>query len=53
VNESLRDPGVREKLVKLGIAAVEDSTPNNTTETIRREIAKWARAVEASGARAD
>ncbi len=53
VNEVLREPVVSERLVKLGIIAVEDSTPTSTATTISREIEKWAKAVEMSGARAD
>lgn len=53
VNESLRDGGVRERLLKLGILAVEDSTPASTAQHIQREIDRWAKAVELSGAKID
>ena len=49
LNETLRDPGVRERLTKLGITPVDDSTPAGTAETITREIAKWAKAFELAG----
>lgn len=49
INEVLRDPGVGERLTKLGITPVADSTPASTADTIAREIRKWAKAVEVSG----
>lgn len=49
LNETLRDPGIRDRLTKLGITPVDDSTPASTGETITREIAKWARAFELTG----
>ena len=49
LNETLRDPGIRERLTKLGITPVDDSTPVSTGETITREIAKWAKAFELAG----
>ena len=49
LNETLRDPGIRERLTKLGITPVDDSTPAGTAETITREIAKWAKAFELAG----
>ncbi|MFN0163867.1 MAG: Bug family tripartite tricarboxylate transporter substrate binding protein [Burkholderiales bacterium] len=49
LNETLRDPGIRERLIKLGITPVDDSTPASTAETVTREIAKWARAFELAG----
>ncbi len=53
VNEVMRDAGVKERLVKLGIAGVDDSTPQSTADTIASEIERWGKAVAASGARAD
>ena len=53
LNETLRDPGIRERLTKLGITPVDDSTPASTAETVTREIAKWAKAFELSGAKAE
>ena len=49
LNETLRDPGIRERLIKLGITPVDDSTPASTGATITREIAKWAKAFELAG----
>ena len=49
LNETLRDPGIRDRLTKLGITPVDDSTPAGTGETITREIAKWAKAFELAG----
>ena len=53
LNETLRDPGIRERLTRLGIAPVDDSTPASTAETVTREIAKWARAFELAGGKAE
>lgn len=53
LNETLRDPGIRERLTKLGITPVDDSTPAGTAEIVTREIAKWAKAFELSGAKAE
>lgn len=53
LNQTLRDPGIRERLTKLGITPVDDSTPAGTAETITREITKWAKAFELSGAKAE
>ena len=51
INETLRDPAIRERLTKLGITPVDDSTPAGTADTIGREITKWAKAFELSGAK--
>lgn len=53
LNETLRDPGIRERLTRLGITPVDDSTPASTAETVTREIAKWARAFELAGGKAE
>jgi len=49
---SLNRPGVRDRLLDLG-ATVVGSDPATTTAFHRRELEKWKRAVELSGARAD
>lgn len=49
---SLNRPGVRDRLLDLG-ATVVGSDPATTTTFHRRELEKWKRAVELSGARAD
>ena len=51
LNETLREAGVRERLTQLGIAPVADSTPASTAETVQREIVKWKRAFDLSGAK--
>ena len=51
VNEVMRDPGIRERLTKLGIMPVADSTPASTAQTIAREIIKWKKAFDLSGAK--
>jgi tripartite-type tricarboxylate transporter receptor subunit TctC len=49
---SLNRPQVRDRLLDLG-ATVVGSDPATTTAFHRRELEKWKRAVELSGARAD
>jgi tripartite-type tricarboxylate transporter receptor subunit TctC len=49
---SLNRPGVRDRLLDIG-ASVVGSDPTTTTAFHRRELEKWKRAVELSGARAD
>ncbi len=53
LNEVLRDPGIRERLTRLGITPVDDSTPASTADTVTREIAKWAKAFELAGGKAE
>jgi len=52
VRRIIQLPDVREKLAVLG-ADVSVTSPEEFVEFIRGEIAKWARVVKASGARAD
>jgi tripartite-type tricarboxylate transporter receptor subunit TctC len=49
---SLQRPGVRDRLRELG-ATVVGTTPAEAAAFHRRELEKWRRAVELSGARAD
>jgi len=46
------DPGYRDQMLKLGVEAVS-STPEEFRAFMQTEIAKWTRAVTASGARVD
>jgi tripartite-type tricarboxylate transporter receptor subunit TctC len=50
INEVMSDPAIRERLNALGIMPSSDSTPASTADTIAKEIDKWARAFEISGA---
>ena len=50
--KALQLPGMREKLAAQGLDVV-GSRPEQLAATIRSEIAKWAKVVKASGARAD
>lgn len=52
-NEVMRDPEIKKRLFGIGIQGVDDSTPATTVETVRREMLKWAKAVEISGAKID
>ena len=44
---------VKERLAKLGIDAVESSTPESTAKFIRDEAEKWAPIVKATGAQVE
>jgi tripartite-type tricarboxylate transporter receptor subunit TctC len=48
----LRDPGLREKFLQQGVELVS-STPEEFGTFIRQDIAKWAKVIQLSGARAE
>lgn len=48
----LRDPGVRESLVRQGIAPAGGS-PLQLGERVKKEVALWARVVKEAGIKAD
>ncbi len=48
LNESLRDPAVREKLTRAGVA-VQGSTPEEFGEFMAAELARWGKVREAAG----
>ena len=48
----LRDPGLREKFLQQGVELVP-STPEEFGAFIRQDIAKWAKVIQFSGARAE
>ena len=50
--KAMKLPDVREKLLAMGADPVGD-TPEQFDAHLQKEIAKWARIVKASGARAD
>lgn len=50
INQVLREPTILERLTTLGITPTADSTPASTAETITREIDKWTKAFQISGA---
>jgi tripartite-type tricarboxylate transporter receptor subunit TctC len=52
VSKSLHTPEMSERLATQGAEAV-GNTPEEFTEFVRAEIAKWAKVVKASGARVD
>jgi tripartite-type tricarboxylate transporter receptor subunit TctC len=52
VSKSLRTPEMIERLASQGAEAV-GNTPEEFTEFLKAEIAKWAKVVKASGARVD
>ncbi len=52
INEALRDPEVRERLVRLALDP-QGSTPAEFEQYLKADIVKWGRVVKASGAKAD
>jgi putative tricarboxylic transport membrane protein len=52
-NDAMASTEVKERLAKLGIDAVESSTPESTAQFIRDEAAKWAPIVKATGAQVE
>jgi tripartite-type tricarboxylate transporter receptor subunit TctC len=53
INKSLADPAVFSSLQKVGIDPTPGSTPQQTAEFIKAELAKWAPIIKASGAQVD
>jgi len=49
LNEVLARPAVIERLSRLGINPVADSTPASTAQVITAEIAKWRGAFSLAG----
>lgn len=49
-NAAMASDEVKERLVKLGIDALESSTPESTAQFIRDEAEKWAPIVKSTGA---
>jgi tripartite-type tricarboxylate transporter receptor subunit TctC len=52
-NAAMASDEVKERLAKLGIDAVESSTPESTAKFIRDEADKWAPIVRATGAQVE
>jgi tripartite-type tricarboxylate transporter receptor subunit TctC len=53
INEALRDPEVRERLVRISLEPQGNSTPAEFEQYLRADIVKWGRVVKASGAKAN
>ena len=53
INKSLADPAVFSSLQKAGIDPTPGSTPQQTAEFIKAELAKWAPIIKDSGAQVD
>jgi tripartite-type tricarboxylate transporter receptor subunit TctC len=53
INKSLADPTVFSSLQKAGIDPTPGSTPQQTAEFVKAELAKWAPIIKASGAQVD
>ena len=53
INKALADPAVSGALKKAGIDPTPGTTPDETTEFIKAELAKWAPIIKASGAQVD
>ena len=52
-NRALELPDVRERIGQGGLSYIKGGTPEQFEGFIRSEIAMWAKAVKASGAKAD
>ena len=52
-NRALDMPDVRERIAPGGVGDIKGGTPEQFEQLIRSEIAMWAKAVKASGAKAD
>lgn len=52
-NAAMASDEVKDRLVKLGIDAVESSTPESTAKFIKDEAEKWAPVVKAAGAQVE
>jgi tripartite-type tricarboxylate transporter receptor subunit TctC len=52
-NEVLRRPAVVERLTRLGISPIADSTPASTAQFIASEIVKWRAAFKLAGLQAE
>jgi tripartite-type tricarboxylate transporter receptor subunit TctC len=52
INETLRDPDVRERLNRIALEA-QGTTPVEFEQYLKTDIVKWGRVVKASGAKAD
>jgi len=52
INEALRDPEVRERLVRISLEP-QGSTSAEFVQYLKADIVKWGRVVKASGAKAD
>jgi tripartite-type tricarboxylate transporter receptor subunit TctC len=50
MNKALADPAVFKRLQEVGIDPTPDSTPQQTAEFIKAELAKWSPIIKASGA---
>ena len=53
INEALADPKVINALVVAGVDPTPGSTPQQATDFIKTELAKWAPIIAASGAHID
>ena len=53
INKALADPAVSSSLEKAGIDPTPGSTPEQTAEFVKVELAKWAPIIRASGAQVD
>jgi tripartite-type tricarboxylate transporter receptor subunit TctC len=53
VNKAMRDPGVLDRLSKLGFAVQQDSTPESTVTLIRKEADRWAPIIKSAGVALD
>ncbi len=53
INKALADPAVINSLEKAGVNPTPGSTPQQTLDFVKAELAKWAPIIKASGAQVD
>lgn len=53
LNAAAKDPATRDKLDRLGVDVVDDSTPENLRPFVPGEIAKWTRVFKEAGVKVD
>ncbi len=53
INKAMADPAVIDRLQKAGIDPTPGSTPQQTADFVKAELAKWAPIIKASGAHVD
>jgi tripartite-type tricarboxylate transporter receptor subunit TctC len=53
INKALADPAIFDRLEKAGIDPTPGSTPQQTADFVKAELAKWAPIIKASGAQVD
>ena len=53
LNAAAKDPATREKLDRLGVDVVDNSTPESLRNFVPNEIAKWSKVFKEAGVKVD